>query len=92
MDCVNVDDKPEDILSGIGPKIKKVITCLLGIIHINLYYLIYNYKICVQNSLLFMILLLQHVFLAITVFQKNHSKKKNKQTKKRTILFRILTR
>lgn len=52
MDCVNVDDKPEDILSGIGPKIKKVITCLLGIVHINLYYLIYNYKICVQNSLL----------------------------------------
>ena len=53
--------------------LKKVIICWLGIIHINLYYLIYNYKIYVQNSLLFIMLLLQHVFLAITVFQKYHS-------------------
>lgn len=53
---------------------EKVLSSLPYVIHIyKLYSLIYNYKLYVQNSLLFMMLLLWHVFLAIILIQKSHS-------------------
>lgn len=74
MDGVNVGDKHEDILIGSSLKREEVITGLLYIIHIKLYPLIYKFLQALCAELIaFIMPLLWHVFLAITVFQKSHS-------------------